>query len=117
VKALEKKYLRKKKRESYPEFVVYLITNEDLLRRRTYIVGCATSLKNRLSTYNKTCEHSVVYFSECRGKDLMKVFESVILSKLSGYRESPNRDRFVLPADMKEVNFLDKFKEAERFLL
>ena len=117
VKALEKKYLRKQKRICYPhKHVVYLITNHDLRERRTYIVGSATSLENRLSTYNKTAEHTVSYFSKCVDKENMKLFESMILKKLSAYRELPNRDRFILPEGRDISFFIDIYKEGEQFL-
>ena len=117
VKALEKKYLRKQPRDLYPDLnVVYIITNPDLQARGTYILGSATNLTNRLSTYNKSAEHLVIYYAKCRSKENMRALELFILQKLSSYREQANRDRFKLPDD-KDVNFfVDALKELERLL-
>lgn len=118
VKALEKKYLRKQKRDVYPDkYVVYLITNEDLLKKRTYIIGSATCLQNRLSTYNKSAEHTVSYFSKCYNKEKMKLLETIVLTKLEEYKEVANRDRFVLPEGKNKDFFIDTMKETEKFLL
>ena len=117
VKALEKKYLRKQKRAIYTDnYVVYLITNEDLLNKRTYIIGSATSLQNRLSTYNKSAEHTVSYFSKCYSKEKMKLLETMVLSKLTDYREVANRDRFVIPDGKDKDFFIEVYKQGEVFL-
>ena len=46
----------------------------------------------------------------------MKLFESMILKKLSAYRELPNRDRFILPEGRDISFFIDIYKEGEQFL-
>jgi len=81
-----------------------MLTTEDHLRRRTYIIGKAKNLTSRLSTYNKTCNHEVVHYKECKNEDDMTTAETMILSKLTCYRETANRDRFILPED-KDVSF------------
>ena len=88
----------------YLVYLVYLLTTEDHLKRRTYIVGKAKNLTNRLGTYNKTCDHKVVYYKECKGEDDMDTAETMVLTKLRDYREKANRDRFILPED-KEISF------------
>ena len=40
--------------------VVYILTNKLMKKERRYILGKATNLTNRLSTYNKSDEHEVV---------------------------------------------------------
>ena len=105
IKELKSVCLSKQTRVEYPEKnVIYLLTTEDHLKRRTYIVGKAKNLTNRLGTYNKTCDHTVVYHKECKGEDDMDTAETMILSKLRDYREKANRDRFILPED-KEISF------------
>ena len=105
IKELKAVCLSKQSRVEYPEKnVIYLLTTEDHLKRRTYIVGKAKNLTTRLGTYNKTCDHTVVYYKECKGEDDMDTAETMILSKLRDYREKANRDRFILPED-KEVSF------------
>ena len=76
IKTLESVCLSKQTRVEYPERnVIYMITTHDHLLRRTYIIGKAKNLKNRLSTYNKTCDHSVVYFKECKNEENMDTTE------------------------------------------
>jgi len=90
--------LSKHKRVEYPEHnVIHLIKTDDHRKPRTYIIGKAKNLKNRLSAYNKTYDHHVVQYSECKNEDDMNIVETMILRKLRDYREQANRDRFVLP--------------------
>jgi len=105
IKQLEKICLSKQKRKAYPERdVIYIITTEDHIKRRTYIIGKAKNLTNRLSTYNKTCDHSVIHYQECKNEDAMDIAEMMVLNKLRDYREQANRDRFILPED-KDISF------------
>ena len=100
IKMLENVCLSKQRREEYPEKnVIYILTTEDHLKRRTYIVGKAKNLTNRLGTYNKTCDHKVVYYKECKTEEDMTTAETLVLSKLKDYKEQANRDRFILPED------------------
>lgn len=101
----------KKPREVFPEEnVVYILTNEDAERKRIYIIGKSTSLANRLGTYNKTCEHKVVYYKSCGSEDLMNKVEKTVLMKLDGHRQQANRDRFILPAN-EDISFFTKIIE------
>ena len=95
---------------------MYLITTSALREKSTYIIGSATCLKSRLSTYNKSLEHEVVYYSKCGEKEKMKILEGMVLTKLSEYREVANRDRFVLPEGKDKDFFIDIFKQGETFL-
>jgi hypothetical protein len=60
-----------------------------------------------LSTYNKTCDHTVVYYRECKNEDDMDAAETMVLTKLRTHREQANRDRFILPED-KDESFLHR---------
>jgi hypothetical protein len=113
IKELESMVLKKQKREIYPESnVIYMLTTEDHKKRNTYISGKATKLTDRLSIYNKTCDHEVVYYKECESEENMNLSEKLILIKLDKYREVLNRDRFILP-DGEEVelfvNIINKY--------
>lgn len=109
IEALESVCLSKRKREKYEgQNVVYLLTTEDHIKRRTYILGKTKNLENRLGTYNKTCDHTVIHYRECGTEENMNVVETLVLNRLNGFREQPNRDRVVLPDD-KDVSF---FKTA-----
>ena len=57
-----------------------------------------------MSTYNKTCEHQVVYIKKCNDNDLLGIAETILLKKINKYREKANRDRFVLPVD-KNISY------------
>jgi hypothetical protein len=97
--------IQKQKRKIYPEKnVIYILTTQDNKEKRIYIIGKAKELKNRLSTYNKTSEHEVVYYKECKTTEIMNVVEMMVLNKLKEYKEKANRDRFVLPIE-KEIEF------------
>jgi len=100
VKLLEKTYLKKQKRHHFEDSnVIYIVTTEDNKLRRNYIVGKARNLTNRLSTYNKTAEHEVVYHKKCTDEQTMNIIEAMVMKKLEKYRECANRDRFILPED------------------
>ena len=70
IKLLENAFVKKQKRKDYPEKnVIYMLTTEDNKNKRIYIIGKAKDLKHRLSTYNKTAEHEVVYYKECKNEE------------------------------------------------
>ena len=104
VKLLEKKNMKKSERSVYGTNCVYIITNKYLIQDRTYIVGKAISLTERLSQYNKMAEHDVVHYIECNNAAQMSLIEKSILYKLNNYRERADRDRFILPED-KDISF------------
>jgi len=117
IKKLESVCLSKQRRVVYPERnVIYMLTTDDHLRRRTYIIGKAKNLTNRLSTYNKTCDHTVVHYRECNNEDDMDAAETMVLAKLRSHREQANRDRFILPDDKNESFFTQMIDECVRFL-
>ena len=117
IQYLTKKYVKKQAREKFKErYVVYILTTESLKKDRRYILGKAENLTNRLSTYNKTDEHEVVYYQTCGDEDNMRTVENLVFQKLKEYREQANRERFVLPED-KDVNlFIDIVKKSIEFL-
>jgi len=109
--------VKKQPRVAYPEAnVVYLITSDAHVKERTYIVGKAVNLTCRLSTYNKTCEHVVIYYRSCSTPENMNVVEQIILNKLAPYREVANRDRFILPVDKDIGFFIGVFNSACDFV-
>jgi hypothetical protein len=117
IKQLESVCLSKQRRVEYPERnVIYMLTTDDHLQRRTYIIGKAKNLTNRLSTYNKTCDHTVVHYRECKSEEDMETVETMVLSKLRDYREQANRDRFILPNDKEVSYFIETIDECARFL-
>jgi len=116
IKLLEDLTLQKQKRINYPDSnVIYLLTTEDNKKKRIYIVGKAESLKARLSTYNKTSEHEVVYYKGCKNKKHMNLVERMVLDKLEEYKEKANRDRFILPIEQDIKFFKDLIDECINF--
>jgi prophage antirepressor-like protein len=98
IKILENKTLKQQTRVKYAESnVVYLLTSKYHLPERIYIIGKGVDLTHRLSTYNKSLEHEVVYIRECNSAQQMSYVEKMVLSKLDKYREVAHRDRFILP--------------------
>jgi len=117
IKQLESVCLSKQRRVEYPERnVIYMLTTEDHLHRRTYIIGKAKNLTNRLSTYNKTCDHTVVHYRECKNEEDMDTAEIMVLNKLKDYREQANRDRFILPEDKDEKFFINIIDDCISFI-
>jgi hypothetical protein len=105
IKLLEDLYIKRQQRKDYPDKnVIYILTTEDNKKKRIYIIGKAIKLKNRLSTYNKTSEHEVVYYKSCKSEEDMNVIELMVINKLKEYREKANRDRFILPLE-KDITF------------
>ena len=114
---LTKKYVRKRPRKQFDaRNVVYIITTPSLKKDRRYILGKATNLTNRLSTYNKTDEHEVVFYKSCNTKEMMSCIENMVFNKLSNYREQANRERFILPEDQDISFFSQKIEECISFL-
>jgi hypothetical protein len=99
IQLLQDVYIKKQKREKYSnKNVIYIVTTKENKKERIYIIGKAKDLTNRLSTYNKTSEHEVVYYKECKEEN-MNIIENMVLVKLDEYREKANRDRFILPIE------------------
>jgi hypothetical protein len=116
IKLLEDTYLKKHKRKDYLENVIYIVSTEENIKKRIYIIGKALSLKNRLSTYNKTDEHIVIYNKSCKNKDDLTLIESIVLNKLNKYREKANRDRFILPLEKDITLFTDIIDDVINYL-
>ncbi len=98
-----------------PDNVVYIITSPVHRKMRTYIIGKAQNIKSRLSNYNKSIEHEVVYYVQCHTGKIAHLVESMVLTRLHKYREVVNRDRFVLPPDTPLTLFTDVLDEAIGF--
>jgi hypothetical protein len=117
IRILTNKYIKSQPRKQYKEeYVVYILTTKLLKTERRYVLGKAKNLTNRLSTYNKTDEHQVVYYQECKDKEHMSLVEQLVFSKLKMYREQANRERFVLPKDKKIQLFIDTVKDCINFI-
>ena len=111
------KYVKKQPRKKFDcSNVVYILTTPSLKKERRYILGKAKNLTNRLSTYNKTDEHEVVYYQECEDEESMNTLEPLVFKKLGEYREQANRERFILPDNSNIELFIDTIKECISFV-
>jgi hypothetical protein len=117
IQLLENICMKKQKRTNYPEKnLIYLITTEDNKKKRIYIIGKAKNLKDRLSTYNKTAEHEVIFYKECKSEENMNIIELMVLNKLQEYKEKANRDRFILPLEKDIAFFTNIIENCINFL-
>jgi len=111
IQLMTKKYVKKQPRIQYEEKnVIYILTTANMKKERIYILGKATNLTSRLSVYNKSDEHEVVYYQECPDEEKMSLVEYLVFCKLDQYREQANRERFLLP----EGNTIDLFSDTIR---
>ena len=111
IKLLENKYLKRHKRTDYKvDNVIYILATESSKKNNIYIMGKASNLTNRLSVYNKTEEHEVVFYKECSTSEIMSSVEPVIFQKLDEYRQQANRERFILP-EGKDISFFKNVVE------
>jgi hypothetical protein len=81
-------------------------------KERRYILGKAVDLTSRLSTYNKSDEHEVIYFASCKDSETMNIVENMVFSLLNEYREQANRERFVLPENENIELFSNAIKKS-----
>jgi hypothetical protein len=101
---LQNKVNRFQKRENFPDKnVIYIITCDELEKDRIYIFGKAVDLKSRLTGYNKSLEHKVIYYKGFKNMYQMRTAELMLLYKLDQYKNT-NKDRFILPKD-KDISF------------
>jgi len=117
IQLLEDSFIKKQKRKDYPDKnVIYMLTTEDNKKKRNYIIGKAIVLKNRLSAYNKTSEHEVIYYKSSSSIENMNACEILVLNKLKLYKEKANRDRFILPEEKDILFFTNIIDECINFV-
>ena len=117
IQHLTKKYVKRQPRIDYKERnVVYILTTSNMKKERRYILGKAENLTNRLSVYNKSDEHEVVYYQECPDEEKMTIVETMVFNKLKEYREQANRERFILPKDKNIEYFKETIKKVIEFV-
>ena len=117
IQLMTKKYVKKQPRIQYEEKnVIYILTTANMKKERRYILGKATNLTSRLSVYNKSDEHEVVYYQECINEERMSVVETLVFCKLNQYREQANRERFLLPEGTSINLFSDTIRHCIDFI-
>ena len=108
IQKLNSKYVKHQLREQIQEKnVIYIITTKLMKAEQRYILGKATDLTSRLSTYNKTDEHEIIYYQQCSDMETMGLVEKIVFQKLKPYREQANRERFILPGSKDISLFID----------
>jgi len=118
IQLLKDSFIKKQRRKNYPDKnVIYMITTDDNKKKRIYIIGKTINLKKRLSNYNKTAEHQVVYYKSCNNEDDMNIIEIMILNKLKEYKEKANRDRFILPIEKDITFFINIIDSCINFIM
>jgi hypothetical protein len=116
IQYLTKKYVKAQPRVQYEERnVVYILTTRLMKKDRRYILGKATNLTSRLSVYNKSDEHQVVYYQECGDEETMSMVENTVFHQLKNYREQANRERFLLPEKEEIELFSNIIKKSIEF--
>ena len=116
IRFLEKKYLKRHPRVEYKEkYVIYILTTKLMKKERRYILGKANDLTSRLSTYNKSDEHEVIYYQGCGDEETMSMVENMVFHQLREYREQANRERFILPEKEEISLFSYTIKKSIEF--
>ncbi len=95
--------------------MLYVLTTTLMKKERRYILGKANNLTHRLSTYNKSDEHEVVYYQECGDEETMTLVENMVFQYLKEYREQANRERFILPKTEEIKLFSDTINKSVEF--
>ena len=117
ITGMVKKFIKKQPRKQFEcSNVVYILTTSSLKQDRRYILGKAKNLTSRLSAYNKSDEHDVVFYVDCGDEDTMNTLEPMVFKKLSEHREQANRERFILPKDKTIDFFKDTIINCLEFL-
>jgi hypothetical protein len=113
IKLLEKMVLKRQKRTTCPKSnVVYIVTCKELKEERKFIIGKSVNMTNRLSSYDKMSEYEIVYTKAFETEREMKLAESIVLEKLTEYRDKVNKDRFILPIGSSIKLFIDVIDKA-----
>jgi hypothetical protein len=95
IEFFERKYIQRNRRVDYTEkSVVYIITTESRELKKEYKIGKTQDLTNRLSTYNTTEDHKVLFYLECESQDEMNTLEKIVFAQLNHLRIRANREWF-----------------------
>jgi hypothetical protein len=105
IKLLESKVLQKQPREVYEENknVVYVVTTDVKEANGHYKIGKAQDLQKRMSVYNTTDKHEVIYSTSCKTKKNMDILETVVHNRLEDKRVEPNKEWFESEEDGEDL--------------
>ena len=114
IEFFERKYIQRNRRLDYTEkSVVYIITTESREIKKEYKIGKTQDLTNRLSTYNTTEDHKVLFYLECDSQDEMNTLEKIVFTQLSHLRIRANREWFCGEVD----EMIKTIKECKDFIV
>uniref|UniRef100_A0A6C0I6Q1 KilA-N domain-containing protein n=1 Tax=viral metagenome TaxID=1070528 RepID=A0A6C0I6Q1_9ZZZZ len=116
IKLLESKVLQKQPRETFDNSknVIYIVTTEYKEAQGHYKIGKTQDLQKRLSTYNTTDKHEVIYYTSCGDKETMDILEKLIHKKLNSKRIEPNKEWFVSEEDGED--FIKVIEECKKIV-
>jgi len=114
IKLLESKVLQKQTRETFDNSknVIYIVTTEYKEAQGHYKIGKTQDLQKRLSTYNTSDKHEVIYYTQCSDKESMNILEKIIFKKLNKKRLEPNKEWFFSEEDGEDlINTIEECKK------
>ena len=116
IKLLESKVLQKQPRETFDNSknVIYIVTTEYKEAQGHYKIGKTQDLQKRLSTYNTTDKHEVIYYTSCGDKETMDILEKLIHKKLNSKRIEPNKEWFISEEDGED--FIKVIEECKKMV-
>ena len=115
IKLLESKVLQKQPREKFQENknVVYIVTTEYKEAQGHYKIGKAQDLQKRMSVYNTTDKHEVIYSTSCKTKKRMDLLEQIVHDRLENKRIEPNKEWFMSEEDAEDfIKIIEEFKKV-----
>ena len=69
-------------------------------------------MKKRLSTYNTSDKHEVIYNTSCKSKKKMDLLEQLVHDKLEDKRIEPNKEWFLSEEDAED--FIKIIEECKK---
>jgi len=114
IKLLESKVLQKQPRETFEENknVIYIVTTEYKEAQGHYKIGKAQDLQKRLSVYNTSEKHEVIYNTSCKNKKSMDLLEQIVHMKLEDKRVEPNKEWFLSEEDGEDlIKVIEEYKK------
>ena len=114
IKLLESKVLQKQPRETFEENknVVYIVTTEYKEAQGHYKIGKAQNLQKRMSVYNISDKHEVIYNTSCKTKKKMDILETIVHDRLEDKRIEPNKEWFKSEEDGEDfIKIIEECKQ------
>jgi len=114
IKLLESKVLQKQPRETFEENknVIYIVTTEYKEAQGHYKIGKAQDLQKRMSVYNTSEKHEVIYNTSCKNKKSMDLLEQIVHMKLEDKRVEPNKEWFLSEEDGEDlIKVIEEYKK------